>query len=98
MKKDKAPKAEIDVAVIELKRLKTVCGDDAPPPKQEKKAKVPKEQVPQANANQGPPKSEEEMAKLKADREEKKRQKEEAKGAKKSKAERLADAQAGKGG
>lgn len=43
MKKDKAPKAEIDVAVIELKRLKTVCGDDAPPPKQEKKAKAPKE-------------------------------------------------------
>jgi hypothetical protein len=36
MKKDKAPKAEIDVAVAELKRLKTVCGDVGPPPKQEK--------------------------------------------------------------
>lgn len=32
MKKDKAPKADIDVAVVELKRLKTVCGE-VPPPK-----------------------------------------------------------------
>jgi len=36
MKTDKAPKAEIDVAVLELKRLKVVCGDTGPPPKQEK--------------------------------------------------------------
>jgi hypothetical protein len=36
MKADKAPKADIDVAVAELKRLKTVCGDVGPAPKQEK--------------------------------------------------------------
>ncbi len=32
MKKDKAAKPDIDAAVVELKRLKDVCGE-VPPPK-----------------------------------------------------------------
>jgi len=48
LKKDKADKATIDAAVVELKRLKVVCGDTAAAPKQEKKKKEVKVN---ANAN-----------------------------------------------
>jgi hypothetical protein len=51
MKADKAPKDEITTAVVELKRLKALCGEDGPAPKQEKKAKAPKEAPANANAN-----------------------------------------------
>ena len=40
MKKNKGDPAELKIAISELLRLKTLCGDNAPPPKQEKKKKV----------------------------------------------------------